>query len=227
MEEFDLHSFENSLLSIERQLPSSSALDGYTIVTCELDMDNAQETESARIPIALLARFCERSYGVQKAPIFLMNFGRSFMGNHFFDVLGECIDHIPLHIDPSWSLEQLETYVKARLDITKERNIHFTNLAQNPDVTEKYPLSNQALMRSLQMTPIICNFLGEQNKSQPSEYDHLFIKGKKRILFEASNTSMGKMTIFMALPYREDERKLRVILEEEAKKLIGIPLVIR
>ncbi|QDS33833.1 non-ribosomal peptide synthetase [Brevibacillus brevis] len=227
MEEFDLHAFENSLLSIERQLASSSALDGYTIVTCELDMDNPQETENARIPIALLARFCERSYGVQKAPIFLMNFGRSFMGNHFFDVLGECIDHIPLHIDPASSLDELETYVKARLDLAKERNIHFTNLVQNPDVTENYSISNHSLIQSMQMTPIICNFLGEQNKSQPSEYDHLFIKGKKRILFEASYTSMGKMTIFMALPYREDERKLRVILEQEAKKLIGSPLVIR
>lgn len=162
--------------------------------------------------------------GLRKIPIYVVNYGRSYLGMTYYDTIGEFIDTVPFVLDCNDNPDKIETDVKQKLLIAQQNNINFAGLIFNEKLKHQFPEAGQLLQGIPQNLQIVFNFIGYSSEQhhhveQTIEQEFEFVP-HNRILFEAIRHE--HTTVFRAIfPYRMDEALIKECVQVKLYSPIG------
>lgn len=201
-----------------------------------IPMDKVDEASEANRPwqisFALLNAFCRSYLGVTKIPIRMVSNGRRMENNSYYNCVGDFADHVPMLIDnEGMDPVALATYVQDKINLAARCNINFADLLFDEKIRREYetvyPLVNEQLFHS----PVLFNYQGKFKEEEIETFNNLLIKNNfdqyKKMIWERRwvaffvKYSDEAMNMIIALPYKEDEEKLREFVNSEYKSILG------
>ncbi|ETT55847.1 non-ribosomal peptide synthetase [Paenibacillus sp. FSL H7-689] len=199
--------------------------DRITKVEYEIDHSSTALPEDITgFLLSLTGVVMSRLSGLERIPVYVVNYGRSYMGTTYYDTIGEFIDTIPFVLDSNDNPDKVTTDIKERLQIAQQKNINFAGLIFNENLKQKFPDAGQLLQDIPDNLQIIFNFIGYT--SEPYHHVEQMIEQNlefaphNRILFEAIRQE--HTTVFKAIfPYRLDEALFKECVEAKLYNPIG------
>lgn len=167
--------------------------------------------------MTLISRYLCSHFELDNVPIWLTRFGRSYEQEHYYDTVGEFIDHIPFNLRRAETIMEASSRLLPRLQEVSQYNLHFMNLIYNDDMHQRYPRSSAYLQSSFTQLPIVINYLGQLSEDH-NELEHLEREAvinpePDMLLFSVRNTER-ELLLSVYLPYREDEGEIRRQIEQ-------------
>lgn len=93
---------------------------------------------SLGLALALYVKALGSVFGMDAMPLLFIYDGRKYCGTGYYDIIGECIDYVPMllqtHLDPP----ELQQVVNARLAALSSHNVNFLNLVNSPELSEQW-----------------------------------------------------------------------------------------
>ncbi|NEW07889.1 amino acid adenylation domain-containing protein [Paenibacillus sp. SYP-B3998] len=230
---YELEAFEDNIRRVSEVAAAQSLLIGHTAVRLDVsaaDLDGRFGTaELWQLAFSSFAGLCERYFELNQAPIWVANYGRSFKGERYFDVIGEFVDYVPI-LAKNWTdPSALEQKVKHKLQLAAEHNISFANLTYHTAMEQFYPRSARHLQQAMDAMPIVFNYLGELRSEhrvlQSVDLGNANIEGRKRILCEVWHDEAGNLSMALALPYIEEAGMVRSQWQEAVDQLTAATTV--
>ncbi|MDR0268640.1 non-ribosomal peptide synthetase [Paenibacillus sp.] len=172
------------------------------------------------IAVAIFAEFFGAYLDMQQIPAWMTHFGRQYEDKSYFDIVGECIDYIPMLLKRDQDMNTQSEMIRQKLQAALDHNIHFTNLVYNESADSSFTEARDSLTAAFEEMPINFNYLGEL--SEEADLDYLDAEGVNcddphRILF-MSWCKGDQIHITLVIPAVEDKDSIRSKLDEAARK---------
>ena len=94
--------------------------------------------DSLGVALALYVKALGAVYGVDALPLLFIYDGRKYRGTGYYDIVGECIDYVPMLLDTRLDPVELQHVVDARLAALSAHNVNFLNLVNNPELSDEW-----------------------------------------------------------------------------------------
>ncbi|WP_272037596.1 non-ribosomal peptide synthetase [Paenibacillus sp. JJ-100] len=187
----------------------------------EMELSQTPDAELKwKTALGICAAFFETYFGKSRIPLWMTHFGRQYQDQSYFDMVGECIDYIPLLIDCGEEMDRQIEQIKVMLKSASEHNIHFANLLYNESIDPSFMDVAQRLAAAHQEMPINFNYLGELATETDLDYleeDGVNCDEPNRILCMAWHQE-NQIHMTLVIPAEENQDTLRTMLDEAARK---------
>ncbi|MFD2672429.1 AMP-binding protein, partial [Marinicrinis sediminis] len=222
-EKFEIDLFQQSVNELNARVQNGS-FDTSTVVYVELDVRQEKEEPDAtwmwEKALDVYTAFFETYLGLSVVPTWLTHYGRSYEDQTFYEMVGECVDYLPVCLKHAHASRENAAEIKTKLDWISRHNTHFTGLIYDESIRSRFPVSGKGLHDAFQQLPINLNYLGEM-KPEDGNLDGLDIGGVNsheydRILYMTWH-HQTKLCISLILPFRESREKLEQLLRKASK----------
>ncbi|MEK4077793.1 amino acid adenylation domain-containing protein [Paenibacillus sp. FSL M7-0656] len=224
---YNIPSFESAAREIAVSMYRRSDLDPAKITVLHhsvpFDMELSQTLDAEfkwKTALGICAAFFGTYFGKSRIPLWMTHFGRQYRDQSYFDIVGECIDYIPLLLDCGEEMDRQTESIKGMLKSASEHNIHFANLLYNESIDPAFMDAAQRLAAAHREMPINFNYLGELGTETDLDYleeDGVNCDEPNRILCMAWHQG-NRIHMTLVIPAEENPDTLRSILDEAARK---------
>lgn len=224
---YNISSFADAAGEIAVSMYQRSELDPAKIIVLhhsvpfEMDLSETLDEELKwKTALGICAAFFGTYFGKPRIPLWMTHFGRQYQDQSYFDIVGECIDYIPLLLDCEEGMERQTEQIKEMLKSASEHNIHFANLLYNESIDPSFADAAQRLAAAHQEMPINFNYLGELGTETDLDYleeDGVNCDEPNRILCMAWHQE-NQIHLTLVIPAEENPDTLRSMLDEAARK---------
>ncbi len=150
----------------------------------------------------------------------MTHFGRQYEDKTYFDIVGECIDYIPMLLKREQDMNTQSEMIRQKLQTALDHNIHFANLMYNESADSSFMEERDSLATVFEEMPINFNYLGDL--SEEADLDYLDAEGvncddPNRILFMTWCRG-DQIHITLVIPVVENKESIRSKLDEAARK---------
>ncbi|HEY2491658.1 MAG TPA: amino acid adenylation domain-containing protein [Paenibacillus sp.] len=223
---YDIHSFGTSARQIATRMQRHSNDTLMTIINHDIKIDIQSDQLDAedkwKTAMGIFVRFFSTYFDMEQIPMWMTHFGRQYADESYFDIVGECIDYIPLLLNSEKDIDIQCEMITQKIQLASDHNIHFANLLYNESVEPAFLDVRNALLNAFEEMPINFNYLGEL--SEEADLDYLDAEGvncddPNRILYMTWHKG-NNIHITMVLPCEEDKDSIRDLLDKVAQKQI-------
>ena len=149
----------------------------YRIIKISTDKDfkNLDSQKLFSIASQLFLKVMYHNFGSTEVPFFMFHTGRRYENQKYYHTIGEFIDILPFQLE---DLKDGFTKINERNQLVEEKNINFTTLIKNKEVSDNFPKVNSLLsISSAEISKIPkFNYLGLY---EAGEAEELLITGAK------------------------------------------------
>ena len=149
----------------------------YRVIKISTDKDfkNLNSQMLFELASQLFLKVMHHNFGHTEIPFFMFHTGRRYEKQKYYHTIGEFIDIIPFQLE---DLADGFSKINEKNNLIGEKNIHFTTLIKNKDVSKKFPKTNNMLnISSVEISTIPkFNYLGLY---EVGEAEELLITGAK------------------------------------------------
>ncbi|WP_339158297.1 amino acid adenylation domain-containing protein [Paenibacillus sp. FSL W8-0186] len=192
-------------------------------INLELLAEGHKDAESKwKLAMGIFAAFFSAYLGVEQIPMWMTHFGRQYGEAAYFDIVGECIDYIPLLLDLKQDMDMQSKLVSKKLQTASDYNIHFANLLYNESIDPDFAEARNALLAAFEEMPVNFNYLGELSGEADLEYldaEGVNCDDPNRILYMTWHQG-NHIHITLALPVEESCESIRSMLDEAAREQV-------
>jgi len=90
------------------------------------------------VALALYTKALAAVYRIDALPVLFIYDGRNYRGAAYYDLVGECIDYIPMLLDAGLDAGAAQELVHGRLAIASAHNVNFLNLLTDPGLKSEW-----------------------------------------------------------------------------------------
>ncbi|WP_460320745.1 amino acid adenylation domain-containing protein [Paenibacillus sp. YSY-4.3] len=226
---YDLRSFGTAARQIAATMQARSEDDPakITIVNHRVDLDlqanGHKDAESKwKLAMGIFVEFFSAYLGVEQIPMWMTHFGRQYGEAAYFDIVGECIDYIPMLLHRNQDMDMQSQMISKKLQSASDYNIHFANLLYNESMDPAFMEARNALLAVFEEMPVNFNYLGELSEEADLEYldaEGVNCDNPNRILYMTWHQG-SHIHITLALPVEESCESIQSMLDEAARKQI-------
>lgn len=185
--------------------------------------ENFSDAESKwRISLGIFARFFSSYFDTKQVPMWMTHFGRQYGEKAYFELVGECIDYIPILLDHEQDIDIASEKIKHKIQFASDHNIHFSNLLYNESMDSIFTDTRNELLKSFEEMPVNFNYLGEL--SEEADLDYLDAEGvncddSNRILYMTWHKGQ-EVYITLVIPVEENKDSIRNLINDVAQEQI-------
>ncbi|WP_213506768.1 non-ribosomal peptide synthetase [Paenibacillus faecis] len=228
---FDIPSFAGAAKEVAVSMRLRNIGDGEplktTVVNHSISIDSqagsAHDAEDKWITaLGIFARFFGSYFNMKRIPMWMTHFGRQYGDQAFYELVGECVDYIPVLLDCEADMDKQAEAIKQKLKLVSDHNIHFANLLYNESSDPGFTDAGVRLAAAHHEMPVNFNYLGELGEDTELDYldgDGVNCDDPNRILFMAWQRA-DQICVSLIIPAAEDSDKVRNMLDEAAGKQI-------
>ncbi|OAB38378.1 non-ribosomal peptide synthetase [Paenibacillus glacialis] len=223
---YDIENFGISVKKIEAKIQRHSNDTLMTIINHDIKLDkhlkHLDAEDKWQMSLGIFVRFFSKYFDMEQIPMWMTHFGRQYADQSYFDIVGECIDYIPLLLDSTKHIDIQCEMITQKIQIASDHNVHFSNLLYNTSVEPAFLDARNILLQAFEKMPINFNYLGEL--SEEADLDYLDAEGvncdnPNRILYMTWHKG-NTIHMTMVLPCEEDKDYIRELLDDVAQKQI-------
>lgn len=172
-----------------------------------------------RLALGISAGFFSSYFDIEHVPMWMTHFGRQYGNKSYFDLVGECIDYIPILLDSDQDMDSVIEKIAHRIQFASDHNIHFSNLLYNEWIDPNYTDTRNELLKSFEEMPVNFNYLGEL--SEEADLDYLDTEGvncddSNRILYMTWYKG-SDLYITLVIPGEENKNSIRSLIDDVAQ----------
>jgi amino acid adenylation domain-containing protein len=174
---------ENFSLAVSEMNNALKDYDNSCNVFLELTLDSENKDKSInyfKVIYGLFKDMLKKYFSMNKLPVLLINYGRKYSNQEYYNCIGEFIDYAPFLIEDNCELT--EDLISKQLSLLSEKNINFSELSKNKNLKEKYPRINNLLENIFNNTLIVFNFQVMMDNEE-FKLDEKYAGNEKLILF--------------------------------------------
>ncbi|MBE6048536.1 MAG: amino acid adenylation domain-containing protein [Clostridium sp.] len=152
-------------------------------------------------------KFSRLYFDIDKVPVLMVSRGREYDDNKYYDVIGNCIDVVPIVLDENKESKDINSNFK----IASKHNINFVSLVKS----EKYKNDLKKKMHKiLQGSNIILNIQGAKldiyNMFDEETYKDMKITRENMVFMVRYD--MNEIELTCTVPYVSDDEKIKEII---------------
>ncbi len=176
-------------------------------------LDRNKDANQFAMAFDMIYQITSRYYEISKIPVLMLYRGREYMGKKYFEVIGNCIDVLPVFLDGKSDIEKLQNQI---LYLNKH-NINFAYLRQRSEKQDKFKKVSDIIFKVMESSSIIVNYQGAVG-SIPDvlEKDNRYVDlpiARNNMMFIIRHDS-SKVELTMTLPYSYDSEEIHALLKK-------------
>jgi len=110
----------------------------YSFQIAAPQIGQLESGNSLGVALALYVKALGAVYGIDALPLLFIYDGRKYRDTGYYDIVGECIDYVPMLLETRLNPEELQQVVNARLAALSAHNVNFLNLVNNPELSAEW-----------------------------------------------------------------------------------------
>jgi amino acid adenylation domain-containing protein len=143
MKKFNLENFKESFKMYFNKYNATKLVNTNMSIDLTTATIESIRNKHFELSLKIFIRILELNFGIHNIPLVLLNPGRSYGGNNYYNTIGEFIDILPLCIKSYENINLDE--VKALLSFADNKNINFISLICDDELKAKYKNISNAL----------------------------------------------------------------------------------
>lgn len=180
------------------------------------------------LSVALTVSFFNKIFGIDRIPMWILNYGRSYQDNEYLDTVGEFVDAFPAIVDISCDNPlNMSNYIRELTEFIKNHNISFAAILFNDNIKRMFKKIDSFIKGQLFSQFVIFNFQGsfdeDESKYEYINYNTNLDEGIKKINRINVNAKYSKrsLSLIITLPFElEDKYEMDRFFADEAKAFL-------
>ncbi|CQR58131.1 non-ribosomal peptide synthetase [Paenibacillus riograndensis] len=183
-----------------------------------------KEKSHWQLALEVMIPLCGKMFGIREVPFWLVNNGRRYEENLYYDIVGDFADVIPV-LAGNNQTDSLEKWIQHLVNECVKGNISFVNLMLNGGTAYPFAETSRLLEKLYSGASIMFNYYGVlQSCSEDLTLQEIAVSAEYGERAEDSNGKIGfyvwqgedYLKLKIILPFEEDRDDLLFVLQEAA-----------